>query len=64
MIIFSQGDMLDNIHDYLSKCDSMNLKFVKTSNAHGMCCTDLFEVVDRRAKLVVGDEQPNSQSPG
>ncbi|KVI11570.1 hypothetical protein Ccrd_010020 [Cynara cardunculus var. scolymus] len=24
---------------------------------------DLFEVVDRRAKLVVGDEQPNSQSP-
>lgn len=25
---------------------------------------DLFEVVDRRAKLVVGDEQPNSESPG
>lgn len=24
---------------------------------------DLFEVVDRRAKLVVGDEQPNSQLP-
>ncbi|GJY09121.1 golgin candidate 1 isoform X2 [Tanacetum coccineum] len=24
---------------------------------------DLFEVVDRRAKLVVGDEQPNSESP-
>ncbi|XP_071696751.1 golgin candidate 1 isoform X2 [Rutidosis leptorrhynchoides] len=24
---------------------------------------DLFEVVDRRAKLVVGDEQPNSQPP-
>ncbi|KAK9059474.1 hypothetical protein SSX86_020176 [Deinandra increscens subsp. villosa] len=35
----------------------------KSRKTHGMCCTDLFEVVDRRAKLVVGDELPNSQSP-
>ncbi|KAI7737287.1 hypothetical protein M8C21_002144, partial [Ambrosia artemisiifolia] len=35
--------------------------FMKTCKISGMCCTDLFEVVDRRAKLVVGDEQPDSQ---
>ncbi|KAI7730477.1 hypothetical protein M8C21_019557 [Ambrosia artemisiifolia] len=47
----------------LAICDSMNLKFMKTCKISGMCCTDLFEVVDRRAKLVVGDEQPDSQPP-